>query len=135
MGNLDQTQSFVFEAEKFKEEDAAVQEKITAKNGLENYCFSMKSSMDEMKEKVEDAEREKVLEAVNKCLAWLDSNGTSAEKVEFEAKQKEIEEVANPVMMKAYQGGAGGAGMPDMGAGMPDMGAAAGTGPEVEEVD
>ncbi len=56
-----------------------------------------------------------------------------AEEEEFEAKRKELEEVASPIFAKLYQG-AGGApgGMPDMG-GMPGGGPAAG--PTVEEVD
>ena len=33
-----------------------------------------------------------------------------AEKEEFEAKQKEVEAVANPIMMKVYQAGGAGAG-------------------------
>jgi len=61
-----------------------------------------------------------------------------AEKDEFDAKQKEVEAVVNPIMMKVYQAaGAGGAGgMPDMGGmggGMPTDGG--GAGPTVEEVD
>lgn len=53
-----------------------------------------------------------------------------AEKEEFEAKQKEVEAVANPIMMKVYQGAGGAPGGPDMGG----MGGAPG-GPTVEEVD
>jgi L1 cell adhesion molecule like protein len=62
-----------------------------------------------------------------------------AEKDEFDAKQKEVEAVANPIMMKVYQ--AGGA-APGAEGGMPDMSGAAGAdaggdhnGPSVEEVD
>ena len=61
-----------------------------------------------------------------------------AEKDEFEVKQKELEGVVNPIMMKVYQA-AGGGGMPE--GGMPgggfDGGAPAGGagGPTVEEVD
>lgn len=56
-----------------------------------------------------------------------------AEEEEFEAKRKELEEVASPVFAKLYQQGGGApGGMPDMG-GMPGGGPA--TGPTVEEVD
>merc|ERR1719163_1299633 len=37
----------VSEAEKYKSEDEANKAKIEAKNGLENYCFQMKNSMEE----------------------------------------------------------------------------------------
>merc|ERR1712054_336350 len=45
----DEVERMVAEAEKFKQQDEAQKEKIEAKNGLENYCFSMKNSMDEEK--------------------------------------------------------------------------------------
>jgi L1 cell adhesion molecule like protein len=73
-------------------------------------------------------------------LKWLDSN-QSAEKEEFEALQKEMESLCNPIMTKLYQ--AGGAG-PDMGGmpggfpgGAPGAGPSAGSagGPTIEEVD
>jgi L1 cell adhesion molecule like protein len=68
----------------------------------------------------------------------LDANQT-AEKEEFEEKQKALEAIAMPIL-QAMAGGAGG--MPDMGGmgGMPDMGGAppmddpAG-GPTIEEID
>jgi len=62
-------------------------------------------------------------------LAWLDRNQL-AEKEEFEAKQKELEEVANPIMMKVYRDAAGG--VPPAAGG---FGAGGGSGPRVEEVD
>lgn len=78
-------------------------------------------------------------------MEWLEKNSL-AEKEEFEAKQKEVEAIANPIMTKIYQAagaGTGAGGMPDMGAGgfpgagSPDMGdmGAGGAGPSVEEVD
>jgi L1 cell adhesion molecule like protein len=53
----------------------------------------------------------------------------------IEAKQKEIEGVVNPIMMKVYQS-AGGGDMPDMGGmGGAPPGAGGAGGPTVEEVD
>ncbi|CEI88073.1 Putative Hsp71-like protein [Rhizopus microsporus] len=77
------------------------------------------------------------IEEVNETIEWLD-NSQEASKEEYESHQKELEEVANPIMMKMYQG-AGGAGMPG-GApgGFPGAGAAGAggdSGPTVEEVD
>ena len=79
----------------------------------------------------------------------MESN-ENASTEEFEEKQKELEGIAQPIIMKLYQdGGAPGGGMGGMGGGMPDMGdfggAGAGgaggssgggsSGPKVEEVD
>merc|ERR1712110_365373 len=115
--------------------------KIEAKNGLENYCFTMRNTLNEekLKEKFEAGDKEKIEKAVQDALDWLDKNQL-AEKDEFEGKQKEVEGIVNPIMMKVYQAaGGGGEGMP--GGGMPGggfdgapPGAGAG-GPTVEEVD
>ncbi|CAD7933476.1 unnamed protein product [Amoebophrya sp. A25] len=130
----------VAEAEKYKSEDESNKVRIEAKNGLENYCFNMRNSLDEpnLKDKFEGDDKDKIEAAVKEALDWLDKN-QMAEKDEFEAKQKEVEGVANPIMMKVYQAagaGAGEGGMPGgmPGGGMPDMGAG-GAGPTVEEVD
>merc|ERR1712013_980041 len=141
-GRLSQAEidRMVQEAEKYKDEDEANKVKIEAKNSLENYCFTMRNTLNEekLKEKFEDGDKEKIESAVQETLDWLDKNQL-AEKDEFEAKQKELEAVVNPIMMKVYQAAGGGGGMPEGGMpgggmGGPPPGAGAG-GPTVEEVD
>merc|ERR1711990_832019 len=92
--------------------------KIEAKNGLENYCYSMKNTLQEEKlqDKFDAGDKDKIEKAVQDALDWLERN-QMAETEEFEAKQKELEGIVNPIMMKVYQS-AGGGGMPDMGGGM-----------------
>merc|ERR1712078_182939 len=139
-GRLSQSESdrMVQEAEKYRAEDEANKGKVEAKNGLENYCFTMRNTLAEEKlqDKFEAGDKEKIEKAIQEALDWLDKNQL-AEKDEFEAKQKELEGIVNPIMMKVYQA-AGGGGMPDMGGmpggGAPPPGAGAG-GPTVEEVD
>merc|ERR1719399_1672157 len=137
-GRLSQAEidRMVQEAEKFRAEDEQNKAKIEAKNGLENYCFTMRNTLNEekLKDKFEGGDKEKIEGAVQEALDWLDKNQL-AEKDEFEAKQKELEGVVNPIMMKVYQA-AGGGGMPE--GGMPGGGAPPGAGaggPTVEEVD
>jgi L1 cell adhesion molecule like protein len=127
----------VSEAEKYAAEDEANKKKIEAKNGLENYCFSMRNTMQEekLKDKFEGDDKDKIDKALSETLDWLERN-QMAETDEFEAKQKELEAVVNPIMMKVYQAAGGGGDMPDMGG----MGGAPGGapptgGPTVEEVD
>jgi len=83
--------------------------------------------------------------AIDSTVSWLDES-QQATKEEYEEHQKELEAVANPIMMKFYQGAEGGAGgmpggMPG-GApgGFPGAGGPGGArdhddGPTVEEVD
>merc|ERR1712125_187373 len=139
-GRLSQAEidRMVDEAEKYRAEDDANKQKIEAKNGLENYCFTMRNSLQEekLKDQFEPGDKDKIEAAVKDTLDWLDKNQL-AEKDEFEAKQKELEGVVNPIMMKVYQAAGGGeGGMPDMsGGGMPGGGGGGGGGPTVEEVD
>merc|ERR1712130_753511 len=135
-GRLSQAEidRMVQEAEKYASEDSKLKEKVEAKNGLENYCFTMRNTLqeDKLKDKFESGDKEKIEKAVQDALDWLDKNQL-AEKDEFGAKQKEVEGIVNPIMMKVYQA-AGGSGMPE--GGMPgNMPTGAGGGPTVEEVD
>merc|ERR1719265_1271454 len=139
-GRLSQSEidRMVQEAEKYRAEDEVSRQKIEAKNGLENYCFTMRNTLqeDKLKDKFEAGDKEAIEKAVQDALDWLDKNQL-AEKDEFEAKQKELEGVVNPIMMKVYQA-AGGSGMPDGGMPGGDFGGAApggAGGPTVEEVD
>ena len=139
----EEIERMVQEAEQYKAEDDANKNRIEAKNGLENYCYSLKSSIEgeEVKDKIPEEDKTALLDAINDATTWLDAN-QSAEKEEFEEKQKALEGIAMPILQK-MAGGGGMGGMPDMGGmggGMPDMGGAppeddpAG-GPTIEEID
>merc|ERR1711871_349362 len=127
----------VQEAEKYKAEDETNRARIEAKNGLENYAYSMRNTMDDekVKDKIDQSDKDTLKKAIDDTISWLDAN-QMAEKDEFEHKQKELEAIANPIMTKMYQAGGGG-GMPGGGmpGGMPTGGEGGGDGPTIEEVD
>lgn len=130
----DEIERMVAEAEKFKAEDDANRNGVEAKNALEQYCWSLKSSMEseELKDKITEDDKKKLKEAVDDTVKWLDTHAI-AELAEYQEKQQALEAVANPIMQKL----AGGGGIPGGGA-MPDMsGAAPGAaeGPTIEELD
>jgi len=140
-------EKMVNDAEKYKADDDKQKERISAKNNLESYCFNMKSTLDDekVKDKISDADRKVITDKCDDAIKWLDANQT-ADKDEYEDKQKELEGVCNPIISKMYQGagGAGGAGGPQGGmpggnpGGAPGGGAGAGSsgqGPTIEEVD
>merc|ERR1712186_161755 len=135
-GRLSQAEidRMVQEAEKYAAEDEANKSKVEAKNGLENYCFTMRNTLQEEKlqDKFEAGDKDKIEAAVKDALDWLDKN-QMAEKDEFEAKQKELEGVVNPIMMKVYQAAGGAGEMPS--GGMPGATPGGAGGPTVEEVD
>merc|ERR1712055_693336 len=130
MGEIER---MVSDAEKFKAEDEKQKERISAKNGLESYCFNMKTTIEDekVKDKISEDDRKAINDKCDEAIKWLDANQL-AEVEEFNDKQKEVEGVCNPIITKLYQG-AGGmpGGMPDMGGmggGMPGAGAAPGAG-------
>jgi len=51
---------------------------------------------------------------INEALDWLEEN-LEADKEDYDAKQKEVEQVANPIMQNVYSGSEGGGGDEDMG--------------------
>merc|ERR1712115_89968 len=77
-------EKMVNDAEKFKAEDEKQKERIAAKNGLESYCFNMKSTLDDekLKDKISEDERKSIISKCDDALSWLDSNQL-AEKDEF----------------------------------------------------
>merc|ERR1719231_1616818 len=96
-------------AGKYAAEDAAFKEKVEAKNSLENYCYSMKSTLDDdkVKDKISSDDKEKATKAVDEALSWLEGN-QMAEKEEFEYKRKEVEGICTPIMTAMYSQGGGG---------------------------
>merc|ERR1711968_369382 len=98
------------EAEKYKAEDEAVKARLDARNGLESFAYNLKNSVNDknLQDKIAQPDKDKLLSAVDATIAWLDNN-QQAEKDEYDAKQKELQDVSAPIMSKAYQQQAGGA--------------------------
>jgi L1 cell adhesion molecule like protein len=134
----DDIERMVAEAEKYKEEDLKQKQKIDARNGFENYVYSVKNSTSEqgMQEKLSESDRNAIENACKASLEWLESAGhRDTDASEYEAQQKKLEEVVSPIMSKLYASG-GGSGMPG---GMPEFQqpqpSSSSSGPNIEEVD
>merc|ERR1711998_416413 len=114
----DDIEAMVADAEKYKAEDELMAKKVEAKNGLENYCFQMKNTLNEEKLKAEftDEEKKNIEDWSAEGLQWLEGNA-EADADALDGKKKELEGKFNPKMMRVYQK-TGGAGMPGAG-GMP----------------
>lgn len=71
----------VAEAEKFADEDKANRERIEARNGLENFAFSLKNQVndkDGLGGKISEEDKETLLEAIKETTEWLDENAATA---------------------------------------------------------
>ena len=66
----------VAEAEKYKAEDDAQRDRITAKNGLESYAYNVKSTVedDKLKDKISEEDKQTILDKCKEVLDWLDGN-------------------------------------------------------------
>ena len=123
----DEVERMVQEAEKYKEEDERNAKIIESKGKLENYCYSLKNSVNDEKlaDKIQEEDKTTIMSKVEETLKWLDDNQMNSAD-EYDAKQKVLEEICSPIMQKIYQAGMQGQGMPGgMPAGMtPEMMAA-----------
>lgn len=100
----------VSDAEKYKEEDEAAAERITARNALESYAYNLRNSIQDDKLKAQwDAnggDKATLQTAVDEAIQFVESS-SEASKAEYEERQKELEAVANPIMTRLHSGGAG----------------------------
>lgn len=107
----------VQEAEEFAEEDKLIKERVDARNSLETYCYNMKNTVedeDKLADKLDEDDKEKVSEAVQEALDWMDEN-QEAEAEEYQEKLKELEDICNPIISQAYEAGGGGEDDEDLG--------------------
>jgi len=94
----------VKEAEKFREEDEVQRKVVETRNELERYAYSVRQSLerDDLKDKFSEEEKAKIQEAVDATFKWFEEN-PSASAEDTETKQKELENVVNPIMVRVYQ--------------------------------
>jgi heat shock protein 1/8 len=130
----DQIDEMVKDAEKFKEDDERVKEKLDSINNFESLLYQTKSSIEnkELSDKLSEEDRNTIKETVDEAEKWFDINRDSCTKQEIDSKQEEIKSVMMPIMTKLHQS-AGGPDMPDMPdmSGIPDPP----TAPTIDEID
>jgi L1 cell adhesion molecule like protein len=94
----------IAEAEKYKDDDDKAQKRIDAKNKLENYVYNVKSTVlneEKMKTAI-GSDLSTVTDMVENTIKWVEQN-SSATTEEFETKYKEVEDILQPIISKAYQ--------------------------------
>jgi L1 cell adhesion molecule like protein len=144
----EEIERMVSEAAEYKDADEKVANRIQSKNALESYSYSLRNTLsdDKAASKMDAGDKETLKKAVDDTIQWLEEN-PEASKETYDAKQKELEGTATPIMQKMYASDAGAGGMP--GGGMPGAGGmpfppssnAGGSsmsddqGPTIEEVD
>merc|ERR1712156_1084945 len=111
----EQIEKMIKDAEMYADEDKKVRERVDAKNSFDGYLHSMRSAAEGsgdnkgLCEKLDDDEKEQIMEALKDGQSWLDSN-PEADAEEIKEKQKEVEGICAPIVSKYYQAGGGGGG-------------------------
>merc|ERR1712136_214281 len=103
------------DAEKFAEEDAALKGKVESRNELESYAYSLKNQLSDKEKlggKLDEEDKEAINTAVEETISWLDDNA-DADKDDYEAQKKKLEEVVHPIVSKVYPDGAGAGAAPE----------------------
>lgn len=98
----DEIDRMLAEAEKYQQEDEKQRERVSARNQLESYVYSVKQAVNESGEKLSSADKEKVNQKCEDTIRWIDNNSL-AEKDEFEYKLKEAQQECSPIMTKLHQ--------------------------------
>jgi heat shock protein 1/8 len=96
----------VKEAEQYKEADEAVKQRIESRNKLENYCYSLRSTVldnDNMKQALGD-DMNTIDTVTQETLDWLDAEEDCDRTAEdYDSRMKEVEGQLMPLVQKAYQ--------------------------------
>ncbi|OJJ45510.1 hypothetical protein ASPZODRAFT_69773 [Penicilliopsis zonata CBS 506.65] len=95
----------VAEAEEFAEEDKAIKAKIEARNGLENYAFSLKNQVNDdngLGGQIDEDDKQTILDAVKEVSEWLEENAATASTEDFEEQKEQLSSVAYPITSKLY---------------------------------
>jgi len=102
-------EQMIADAEKFADEDKKLKERVESRNELESYAYSLKTQINDKEKlgaKITDEDKEKIEEAVNAKISWLEENA-EAEAEDFKAQKKELEDTVQPIIAKLYQGQGG----------------------------
>jgi L1 cell adhesion molecule like protein len=103
----EEIERMVAEAEKYKNEDEEMREKIDAKNNLEGQLYQVKNTMNGADCKMSDADKKIINDKISEIEDW--SFNSSYQKSEYEAKQKELQDLFMKMMAaSAGEGGAAG---------------------------
>jgi len=136
--SAEEVEKMVRDAERFAEDDKKSKAKVEAKNGLEQYAYSLKQSITEdgVKDKLSDEDKKTIESSCEETIKWIESNHEASAEA-FEEQKKKLEGICMPIMSKIYAQGGGGGEMPEgfPQGGFPQGGGGGGQGPQVSDFD
>jgi heat shock protein 1/8 len=103
-GRLNKTEidKMISDAEKYKEEDENCKRRISSRNLLESYLFSIRSAFKEYGSKLSDKDRATLEKLSNENISWLEANRDQDASV-YEDKFKVLQHMITPIMSKIHK--------------------------------
>ncbi len=97
----------VKDAEKFAEEDKKQKEAVEVKNRADSLIYQSEKTLEDLGDKVTDADKEPVKAAIEKLKATINTNDTEAIKADTEALEKSFYAISEKIYGQQQAGGAG----------------------------
>jgi L1 cell adhesion molecule like protein len=109
----EEIERMVEEAERYKNEDNEVKERVEAKNSLESYLYQIKNTVNESgsgenKMTISDSDKKMILSKIDEIDSWIFNSSYTKE--EYQSKQKELQDLFMKVMESASAGSSGSSG-------------------------
>jgi L1 cell adhesion molecule like protein len=101
----DDVERMIAEAEKYKQEDEEVKKKVEAKNQLEGYCFSLRTTIAEekTKSKLSKDDITTIEKTTQETLDWLDECSPAERTAEeYEERQKHVQSKCTEILQRMY---------------------------------
>jgi len=89
------------EAQDNKANDEKARQRIDARNGLENYVYSLRNTARDDSVKFPSQQDHKALnDAVDSVINWLDTSDHNVDADVYEAKKKDLENIVTPILTR-----------------------------------
>lgn len=96
----------IADAERYREEDEKSRLRVSSRNSLESYLFSVRSAIKEfavdLTKKIPESDLVHLEKVVNEDITWLETN-REQEAVVYEEKLKNLQQLIVPIMGKIHK--------------------------------
>jgi heat shock 70kDa protein 1/2/6/8 len=100
--NKSEIDRMIADAEKFREEDEKQKVRVSARNGLESYLFSMRAAFKEYGDLLTELEYKEIGELITINILWLEEN-QEAPAIVYDEKLKYLQQIIVPIMNRLHK--------------------------------
>lgn len=101
----EEIERMIQEAKDYEQQDQQVKEQMQARTGLESYLYNVRNTVESNQDAISHEDSKDLLDGVDDVLDWMEENG-DADKESLDQKLKEMEQIANPIIRRLYEGNA-----------------------------